>query len=124
MTDRGESEGVYNYILDFCFLDSLSSINCPHWVITVGSSADQQGSIALHEAKGEPLEEVLGGLSLLLASVPSQGSGQHLDLPDGHPVHPPKRLPGKGQEGDQYSFQDSFTDILGGSCTQPCSSFR
>ena len=81
------------------FSGSLSSINFPRWVVTVRSSADQQGSIAPHEAKGKPLEQVLGGLALLLASVSCQGSGQHLGLPDGHPVHPPKCFPGKREEG-------------------------
>ena len=93
---RKRKDNLTGWILKWSNL--LSSINFSCWVVTVRSSADQQGGIAPHEAKGQPLEEVLGGLSLVLASVPSQGSGQHLDLLDGHPVHPPKCLPGKWQE--------------------------
>ena len=52
----------------------FSSINLPSRVVTIRSPADQQGSIALHKAKGQPLEEVATGLSLLLASVSSQGT--------------------------------------------------
>ena len=63
----------------------LSTINLPDKMVP-----DQQSCVAPHEAKRPVLEEVPGCLSLLLAGVPSQGSGQYLDWPDGHPVHPPK----------------------------------
>ena len=78
----------------------FSSINLPSRVVTIRSTADQKGSIALHKAKRKPLEEVATGLSLLLASASCQGSGKHLDLPDSHPVHPSKGFPGKGDEGE------------------------
>ena len=44
----------------------FSSINLPSRVVTVRSTADQKGSIALHKAKRKPLEEVATSLSQVI----------------------------------------------------------
>ena len=55
--------------------------------------------VAPGQGQGDPLEQVPGGLALLLPLLPGQGCSQHLDLPHSHSVETPQSFKGKGDEG-------------------------
>ena len=61
-------EKMGSRVQDYRFILLLEFYSLPS-ISPSGLSADKQGGITSHEPKRQPLEEVSGGLSLLLASV-------------------------------------------------------
>ena len=65
---RGKSSRVHSYKYRR-LLELFPPINLPSRMVPIRPPADQQSCIASHQPERQPLEEVSGGLSLLLASV-------------------------------------------------------